>query len=125
MTRQTVELEITVKGSEEFVRSSARAAARLQAMKEVNAEIARRAARTAAGYAPARTGALRGSIRGRGIKAGARISSRLIYAPIQEWGWPGHNIAPRRFFGRTIADGGWFDSYEQELERAIDTITGA
>jgi len=43
-----------------------------------------------------KTGKLAGSFRVRASTAKAAIGSGLVYAPVQEFGWPRHGIAPSR-----------------------------
>jgi hypothetical protein len=40
------------------------------------------------------TGALAGSYRVRASAAKATVTSGLVYAPVQEFGWPRHGITP-------------------------------
>jgi hypothetical protein len=50
-------------------------------------------ARTAAGYGPNVDGRLSSSYRALGSKYSGRIVSKLVYAPVIEFGWPSRGIA--------------------------------
>lgn len=51
-----------------------------------------------------RTGDLAGSYRVRASAAKAAIGSALVYAPVQEFGWPRHNITPSNALVGTVED---------------------
>lgn len=50
------------------------------------------------------TGKLAGSYRVKASAAKAAVSSNVIYAPVQEFGWPRHNITPSHALESTVQD---------------------
>ena len=52
---------------------------------------------------PVLTGRLAGSIRATATADEAVVSSGLIYAPVIEYGWARHNIAPAKFLAEAVA----------------------
>ena len=91
---------VEIEGDERFAATSALVAAQLGDLSILNGIVARYVASRAAVYAPKDTGRLAYSIRGYGEPDASVAGSDLIYAPVQERGWPGHNIEPHRFLGR-------------------------
>lgn len=69
-------------------------------------------ARAAAGIGASRSGRLGGSYRGLGSKRQGRVVSKLVYAPIIEFGWPRHGIAAQERVLKAI----------RQNERAIQAI---
>lgn len=99
---------VTVEGAEQMQATLHHAAARVADMSGPNREVANLIA--AATRPPRRTGRLAGSIRASSTATDASVTSALVYAPVIEYGWPAHNIAPARFLAeaadrtRTQAD---------------------
>lgn len=80
--------------------------------------------------APVLSGALRSSIKASSgalsasVRAGKGSSVTSIYAPIQEFGWPGHNIAPQPYLYPAIAakQAEVVDVYAGEVNDLIDSV---
>lgn len=53
--------------------------------------------------APRESGKLAGSFRPSGTRTTAKARSSLVYAPVIEYGWPGHNIAAQGYAARALA----------------------
>ena len=51
-------------------------------------------------FVPVETGALVDSLKAQAGPTGVEYGSDLIYAPVQDRGWPGHNIAGHHFMDR-------------------------
>jgi hypothetical protein len=72
------------------------------------------------------TGRLAESIAARATRTQARISSRLVYAPVIEYGWPAHGIEPTQFVQRAIEESrdAVVAAYQDELGRIIEKHGG-
>ncbi len=81
----------------------------------------------AAPSTPRRTGVLATSIRPSGTARGAFARSRLVYAPVIHFGWPGHNIAaqPWLYDAAVATQPEWQTYYEDEIDKLLDSIHGA
>ena len=75
-------------------------------LKDANAKVAKIVASSVRAAAPRRTGRLQASIRGNRAQRVARISSNLLYAPIINYGWPGHDIEAQHFAERGVDESG-------------------
>jgi hypothetical protein len=69
----------------------------LRDLSSVNAEVARDLVAAVSSRAPRDTGRLAGSFHASGSREKAEASSSLVYAPVQNYGSPGHNIEGRHF----------------------------
>jgi hypothetical protein len=71
--------------------------------------------------APNATGRLAGSFRPSGTRTTAKARSSLIYAPIQNYGWPRHNIVGRHYAERALSasKGQVESSYRSGVERLL------
>jgi hypothetical protein len=58
----------------------------------------------AAGRSRRKSGDLAGSYKVRASAAKAAVASTLIYAGVQEWGWPRHGITPSLALSGTLED---------------------
>lgn len=74
-----------------------------------------------------RKGVLRRSLRASASKKRGRVASTLIYAPVQEFGWPGHNISPGHFLYGALGDteNQVIRVYRDHLARSIRNVKGA
>jgi hypothetical protein len=53
--------------------------------------------------APRDTGRLAGSFKPRGTRTTAKAVSSLVYAPVIQYGWPGHGIEAQNYADRALA----------------------
>jgi HK97 gp10 family phage protein len=72
--------------------------------------------------APVQEGDLRDSIQIRDLQRGVEVYSPLIYAPVIEYGWPGHNIEPQPFMRAALYEN--FDQVQQRIERKLHELMG-
>lgn len=93
-------------------------------LKAANRAAATIVANTARTTAPARTGRLRASIRPNNAAARARVTSRLVYAPVVHWGWPARGIPANRFLERAaeMSEPVWRAGYEADLQRIVNNL---
>lgn len=71
-------------------------------MSAVHRQVAAMVIGPAQGATRRRSGRLAGSYRVRASAAKASIASTLVYAPIQEFGWPRHGITPSHALEGTV-----------------------
>jgi len=71
-------------------------------MTQVHRQVAGMVIGPAAGRTRHLTGALAGSYRVKASAAKAQVSSALVYAPVQEFGWPRHGITPSKALVGTV-----------------------
>jgi hypothetical protein len=88
-------------------------------LKAAHTTVARVIVPGSAQRSPRRTGARAASWAPSATKGRARISSRLAYAPVIEYGWGARGIEPARMVRDTIEaeQGEIIKTYEAELER--------
>ena len=116
---------ITVRGVDRFQRTVGDAADQLRNLAVANRQVAdgvRRAARP-----PRRTGRLAASLTVAASPTEATVSSGLVYAPVIEYGWAGHNIEPTGFLTEAL-DGRYaatVDVYGAVIDTAISNVKGA
>ena len=72
--------------------------------------------------APVKDGDLRNSIRIRNLARGVEVYSPLVYAPVIEYGWPGHGIEPQPFMRAALYEN--FDQVQQAIERKLHELMG-
>jgi hypothetical protein len=118
---------VQIRGLNEFRRTLRKAEIDLSDLKEANYKAAAIVAGAAASLAPRRTGRLAGSLKPARQVARARISSRLIYAGVIHYGWPGHNIEPDPFLNvATQATAhSWLAVFDDAIQRIADSVRGA
>lgn len=100
----------------------------LDEMKEAHAKVS--GVVKSATRPPTDSGSLASSVRPGATKTSAVIragGSRVPYAGVQEWGWPGHNI-PAQPYLTTAAqqtEPVWTGIYQAEVQKILDRIRGA
>jgi phage gpG-like protein len=99
-------------------------------LKAAHAEAAGIVAEAARTGAPRRTGRLSGSIRPSGTKTAAIVragGSKIPYAGVQEYGWPGHNIPPQPYIVPAAHDteSTWIARYQDAVDRLLSKVKGA
>jgi phage gpG-like protein len=116
---------ITVRGADTLARTARAAARDLADLRAVNAAVARRIA--AAANPPRRSGRLAASITPSSTATEAVVSSGLVYAPVQEYGWAAHGIEGRHFL-QTAFDtqrAATVGAYDDAVNDAVRQIKGA
>lgn len=75
-------------------------------------------------FVPVETGALVDSLKAQAGPAGVDYGSDLIYAPVQDRGWPGHNIAGHHFMDRAedAAGGAAIAELAPAMQDTIDRL---
>lgn len=94
-------------------------------MKLIHQEIAGKVAAVAKGKARKKSGRMAGTIKPRSTTTMARVQAGpLVYAPVQHWGWPGHNIEPNRFLTDAIEEkqSETLALYERRLGEWVDDV---
>lgn len=116
---------IRVEGARELRRELRKIGGDLSELTAANrriAELVVPAARAGSPNASRRgTGRLAESIGARATRTSARIASRLVYAPVIEYGWPARGISPSTFVQEAI-EGSRDEivaAYQAELERVL------
>ena len=119
--------QVRVEGAKELRRTLRKAGIDVADLKTANAQAAAYVATASRGAARHRTGRMAASVRGNRAQARAVVTSRLIYAPVQHFGWPGHHISPDPWVTETAqrTEPTWLDMYMRDLERVLDGIQGA
>jgi len=117
---------VTVRGVDHLQATLNAAAAELGDLAGAHAEAARILAAGAAARAPKRTGALAASIR---VQTGrpVQVSTALVYAGVQEFGWPARRIRARRFIRDAVPGtrDQWLPVYERAVAAALDKVQGS
>lgn len=112
-----------VEGLNALVRDLQAMGVEVDDLKDAMASIAAKGARVAARFAPLRSGALRRSIRGNRAKGRAVVAAgggRVVYAGVQNYGWPKRNIPATGFMQRT--DAAMRPVALAELEKNVDKL---
>jgi hypothetical protein len=93
-------------------------------MSAVHRKVAAMVIGPAAGRTRRLTGDLAGSYRVKVSAAKAQVSSRLVYAPVQEFGWPSRGITASLALTGTVEDmrGTIADVYAREVEDLVDRL---
>lgn len=77
---------------------------RLGDLREAWSQAGARVEQATAPFVPVETGALVDSLKATPEPGGLAYGSSLVYAGVQDRGWPGHNIAGHRFMDRAEAE---------------------
>lgn len=95
--------QIRIEGLREFTSDLRSVDRRLpREIRSLNKDAADKVATEARKRAPRRTGRLAGSIRSGATQRHAYVKTNLIYGPVIEFGWPGHNIEPQPYIYAAI-----------------------
>lgn len=119
-----------VDGGRELRKSLRDAGSDLQDLKTVHRQSAQLAANAAAQRAPEVTGRLRATIRAAGTKTAGIVrvgnNTRVPYAPVIHWGWPGHHIKANPFAveGAHASEPVWLPLYQRHIDRTLSQIKG-
>lgn len=115
---------VKVEGGREVRATLRKLGAGARDMSKVNRKAAAMVLGPAQGATRRRSGALAGSYRIRASAAKASIASGLVYAPIQEFGWPRRGITPSNaLVGALDAMAPSIeDAYKRELADLVDRL---
>jgi hypothetical protein len=115
-----------VDGADTLARTCRAAADDLEDMAAAHAAAGRLVQQRARGYAPKASGALAQSIVADASGTEVAVSSPLIYAGVQEYGWAAHNISAQPFLQPAMADVDTvLKPYEAAVDKAVAQIRGA
>lgn len=97
---------------------------RLENLAEAWKQVGVRVERAARPFVPVLTGQLVDSLKVEVGAAGIRYGSDLIYAAVQDRGWPGHNIAGHHFMDRAAEElpGAAIAELEPYVQNVIDRL---
>jgi len=90
-------------------------------------EAGRIVALRASANAPKLTGTLSRSISAESSAGEVTISTDLVYAPVQEFGWPGHGIAAQPYMRPALLDSrsAVEAAYARDVSKEVGSIHGA
>jgi hypothetical protein len=94
---------VAIQGGPELRRALHELGVDLRDLSALHREIARTVVSAVDGTAPHDTGRLAGSFRPSGTRTTAKARSSLVYAPVQNYGWPHHNIVGRHYAERALS----------------------
>jgi hypothetical protein len=112
---------VEVEGAKELRKALKRMDGRLDDLKDTHKAAAEIVAAAARPLVPVRTGALLSSLRTDRRASGASVlagRSRIPYAGVIHFGWPGHNIEPQPFLYEAL------DARREEVAEAYDRKIG-
>lgn len=77
--------------------------------------------------APRKSGRLATSLKATRTRASAVVKSNVIYAGVQEYGWPARNIAASAFVrgGAKNSEPVWLSTYLDAINKALKQVKGA
>lgn len=113
---------VQVKGLRETVRSLERLGTEVQDLKDAFKRIGNIVVKEAQARAPKLSGALAGSIKASNTKNKSNIragSAKVVYAGVQNWGWPAHSITGMHYLDGAAA------AKRQEVVHALDEELGS
>lgn len=112
---------VQVEGAREVRKSLRALGAGTRDMSRVHRKVAAMVIGPAQGVTRRRSGDLAASYRVKVSAAKAQVSSALVYAPVQEYGWPRRNITPSRALTGTVESmaGSIGAVYAQEVEDLV------
>jgi len=115
-----------VEGLAAFQASTADAISGLEDMTEAETAAGRIVQQRAAAGAPKATGVLAGSIRADVTDHEVAVSTSLVYGAVQEFGWPGHNIAAQPYMRPALADSESLvvEAYASQVRKEVGSIKG-
>lgn len=119
--------QVRVEGARELRKTLRKAGVDVADLKRANAEAAAYVATASFGSARHKSGRMAGASKGNRAVGRAVVSNRLIYAPIQHWGWAGHGISADPWLSETAqrTEPTWLNFFMANLEQILDQIQGA
>lgn len=115
---------VKVEGAREVRATLRKLGAGTRDMSQVHRKVAALVIGPAQGRTRHRSGKLAGSYRVKASAAKAAISSNVIYAPIQEFGWPRHNITASHALESTVEDmaPAIAEAYQAHVKDLVDRL---
>ena len=95
--------QVVIQGGPELRRALKALDVDLRDLSALHREIAGVVVKAVEGSAPRDSGRLAGSFRTGATRTTAKARTSLVYAPIQNYGWPGHNIDGTHFAESALA----------------------
>lgn len=117
---------VTVEGGANLQRTMAAAARQLDDLTPAHQRAANVVAEAAQTRAPRRSGRLASRIRATGNREGATVSVGVVYAGVQEYGWPARHIRAQPYLIPAGQDttATWRGEYQTEVQDILDTVRG-
>lgn len=117
---------VTIEGARRLRSTMKRAGVDLGQMSDAHQKVGQIVITAAAPRAPRQTGRLAGSLRASRTRASAVVRSRLVYAGVQEYGWPAHGIAEHAFVrgGAKTSEPVWVAAYASAVDKALSQVKG-
>lgn len=99
----------------------------LTQMSEAHQKVGQIVISAAAPLTPRQTGRLAGSLKASRTRASAIVRSNLVYAGVQEYGWPAHGIEASAMVrtGASRSEPVWLTAYRAAIDRALKQVKGA
>lgn len=115
---------VQVEGAKEVRRTLKALGAGTRDMSRIHRKVAAMVLGPAASATRRRSGALAGSYRVRASAAKASVYSNLVYAPVQEFGWPRHSITPSHALTGALESmaGTIADQYRREIDDLVGRL---
>lgn len=116
--------QVQVQGAAEVRRTLRALGAGTRDMSRVHRKVAAMVIGPAQGVTRRRSGDLAGSYRVKVSASKAQVSSALVYAPVQEFGWPRRNITPSKALTGTVESmaGSIAQVYQAEVDALVDRL---
>lgn len=113
-------------GAARFHATMAKASADLAHLERAATATGRLIDQRAGGAAPKRTGRLASSLVASASGSDARVSSGLVYAGVQHYGWAAHGITAHPFLvpAAEASTPLWRQFYVADVNRALDQVHG-
>lgn len=117
---------VRVEGARRLRSTMKRAGVDMQQMSDAHQRVGSIVISASAPRAPRETGRLAGSLRASRTRASAVVRSSLVYAGVQEWGWPAHGIAEHAFVrgGAKTSEPVWVAEYMRAVDKALSKVKG-
>jgi phage gpG-like protein len=118
---------VKVVGARRLRATMKRAGTDLTQMSDAHQKVGQIVISAAAPRTPRQTGRLAGSLRASRTRASAVVRSSVVYAGVQEFGWPAHGIEERAFVrgGAKASEPVWLAEYLRAVDRALKKVKGA
>lgn len=117
---------VKVEGARRLRATMKRAGADLGQMSEAHQKVGQIVISAAAPMTPRETGRLATSLRASRTRASAVVRSNLVYAGVQEFGWPAHGIEEHAFVrgGAKRSEPVWLNAYLDAINKALKQVKG-
>lgn len=118
---------VKVVGARRLRSTMKRAGADMQQMSEAHQKVGAIVISASAPLTPRKSGRLATSLKASRTRASAVVRSNLIYAGVQEFGWPAHGIEEHAFVrrGAKASEPVWLSEYLDAVKKALKQVKGA